>query len=130
MASAKSKLTLDDWHERLGHVSKDTLLKLGDAAIEDLDIKFCDHANDGNQPEPCTYGKQHRALFKSVSNRCSGPLERVDSKLCESHVVSMGGGKFVLTFTYNATNYGRLPNKNASKVLAAFKDYQACAEWS
>lgn len=128
----KSNLTLDDWHERLGHVSKDTLVKFGTNAIEDFDIKACDHSNDDNhQCESCAYGKQYRAPFKSISKSRSKPLERVDSDLCESNVVSMGGGKIVLTFTDNATLYGRvmiLPNKNASTVLAAFKDYQAWAE--
>ena len=133
IASAnRSNITLDDWHERLGHVSKDTLMKFGTNAIEDFDIKTCDHSNDDNhQCEPCAYGKQHRAPFKSVPKRRSKPLESVNSDLCESNVVSMGGGKIVLTFTDNATNYGRvmiLPNKNASTVLAAFKDYQAWAE--
>jgi hypothetical protein len=32
-SSTKSKPSLDDWHERLGHISKDTLIKFGNDAI-------------------------------------------------------------------------------------------------
>jgi hypothetical protein len=55
----------------------------------------------------------------------------VHSDLAEANVTSLGGGKYVLTFTDDATNHGIvfiLTNKNASTVLKAFKEYQAWAE--
>ena len=45
----KSNVTLDDWHERLAHSSKDTLIKFGSSAIEDFDINEC---NDSDADHP------------------------------------------------------------------------------
>jgi len=130
--TAKLKPSLDDWHERLGHISKDTLVKFGNDAIEDLEIspEDCGH-DDHKQCESCAYGKQHRLPFLPRTERRSKPLELVHSDLCESHVISMGGGRYALTFTDDATSYGRiyiLSNKKSSTVLKAFKDFQAWAE--
>jgi hypothetical protein len=62
-STTKANVTLNDWHERLAHVSKDTLLKFGKNAIEDLDIDSCDHSDtdesDNHQCEACAHGKQH-----------------------------------------------------------------------
>jgi hypothetical protein len=48
------------------------------------------------------------------------------SDLAEANVTSIGGGKYVLTFTDDATNHGSvfiLKNKSASMVLSAFQEY-------
>ena len=53
------------------------------------------------------------------------------SDLAEANILSLGGGRYVLTFTDDATAQGNvfiLSNKNASTVLNAFKEYQAWAE--
>src|SRR5437763_12079776 len=58
-------------------------------------------------------------------------LELVHSDLCECHITSLGGGRYVLTFTDDCTRHCRvyiLPNKSSSMVLAAFKEYQAWVE--
>ena len=47
---APKKLSLNDWHERLGHVSKNTLMKFGESAIEDLHL---DKSTSENQSSPC-----------------------------------------------------------------------------
>ena len=127
---APKKLSLTDWHERLGHVSKDTLVKFGDSAIEDLNLGPVD-SNPVDPCKPCIHGKQHRLPFPSRTGRRGKPLELVHSDLCESNVESIGGGKHVLTFTDDHTNYGMvyiLENKSSSTVLNAFKEYQAWAE--
>ena len=126
------KPMLTDWHERLGHVSKHILLKSSDA-IADLDLDFNDETNEDHQTpcESCILGKHARAPFPARSNRREKPLELVHSDLAEASVLSLGGGKYVLTFTDDATCQGNvfiLANKMASTVLNAFKDYQAWAE--
>jgi len=81
--------------------------------------------------EPCIYGKQHCNPFLSRNRRRGAPLELVHSDLCESNVISIRGGKHVLTFTNDMTNHGMiyiLPNKNSATILKAFKEYQAWAE--
>ena len=62
---APKKLSLTDWHERLGHVSKDTLLKFGDSAIEDLNLGPVDSNPADQTCKPCIHGKQHRLPFPS-----------------------------------------------------------------
>jgi len=61
---APKKVSLTDWHERLGHVSKNTLLKFGEP-IEDLDIDLEDRENEHQTPcEYCTQRKHARSPFK------------------------------------------------------------------
>ena len=136
-ASVASKsLTLTDLHERLAHVSKDTLLQYGQSAFEDLDltdlIDKSKYENQSSLPcKPCIFGKHHCSPFPPRRRRRGKPLELVHSDLCESDVTSHGGGKHVLTFTDDCTSHGMvyvLPNKSAPTVLKAFKEYQAWAE--
>src|SRR5271170_1847904 len=129
--AAPKKLSFTDWHERLGHVSKDTLAKFGDSAIEDLHLGLVEKSEDQHSCKPCIHGKQYCKPFPSRDRRRGKPLELVHSDLCESNVESIGGGKHVLTFTDDHTNHGTvyvLKNKNSSTVLDAFKEYQAWAE--
>ena len=130
---APKKLSVTDWHERLAHVSKDTLIKFGESAIEDLDLGIDEKSSDDQQQpcKSCIHGKQHRKPFPSRNRRRGKPLELVHSDLCEANVTSIGGGKQVLTFTDDHANHSMayiLPDKNASTVLNAFKEYQAWAE--
>ena len=134
--SSRNRVSLTDWHERLGHVSKDTLVKLGESAIEDLDLDLDhhDHSKDSTIQQPCKgcmHGKQPRQSFHSLGKRRDKPLELIHSDLSESHVISLGGGKYVLTFVDDCTRHCRayiLSNKSPSTVLKAFKEYQAWAE--
>jgi hypothetical protein len=73
-------------------------------------------------------GKHARTPFLPRTERQGKRLELVHSDLAEANVTSLGGGKYVLTFTDDATNHGIvfiLANKNALTVLKAFKEYQA-----
>jgi hypothetical protein len=81
--------------------------------------------------ESYVLGKHARTPFLVRTERRENPLELVHSDLAEANVTSLGGGKYVRTFTDDATNHGIvfiLANKNASTVLKAFKEYQAWAE--
>ena len=126
---APKKVSLTDWHERLGHVSKNTLLKFGEA-IEDLDIDPGDHEDEDEQQTPCescTHGKHARSRFKPRTEQRKNALELVHSDLTEANVTSIGGGKYVLTFKDDATSHGTvfiLANKQPSTVLKAFKPGQ------
>ena len=126
--------SLEDWHQRLAHVSKDTLIKFGDNIFADLTISECEGEHSSAQHcSSCEVGKHHRLPFHSIPKEKwhSKPLELVHSDLCECHVTSLGGGRYVLTFTDNCTRHCRvyiLPNKSSSMVLTAFKEYQAWVE--
>ena len=102
---APKKVSLTDWHERLGHTSKNTLLKFGNDAIEDLNLDpaECDNDEDHDTPcESCVTGKHARAPFKPRTERRKNALELVHSDLAEANVVSISGGKYVLTFKDDA----------------------------
>jgi transposase InsO family protein len=79
----------------------------------------------------CVLGKHARTPFPARTEHRENSLELVHSDLAEANVTSLGGGKYVLTFTDDATNHGTvfiLANKNALTVLNAFEEYQAWAE--
>ena len=65
------KASLTDWHERLAHVSKNTLLKFGESAIEDLELDPAERDDEEHQTpcESCVLGKHAHTLFKSRTER-------------------------------------------------------------
>ena len=130
--SKKPKASLKDWHERFAHVSKNAIIKFCPKAMADLDLNDVEITEDDkHQCESCAHGKQHRLPFPPVLTRKSKPLELVHSDLAECHITSLGGGKYVVGFTDDATRHHRayiLPNKQPQTVLRAFKEYQAWAE--
>src|SRR5579862_9604022 len=131
---APRKISLTDLHERFAHISKTTLLKFGVSAIADFpNIDAADREHEDHQTpcSSCVMGKHTRSPFPPRTKRRDRPLELVHSDLAEANILSIGGGKHVLTFTDDATDHGIvfiLDNKSASTVLSAFKEYQAWAE--
>jgi hypothetical protein len=128
-------VTLKDWHERFGHVSKEAIVKLVDLVkgldIVDDDDKTGEHEHD-HQCEPCIIGKHHRLPFKRVEHRSKKPLELVHSDLCgKFQVRSVGGGWYFISFIDDCTRLCRiyiLPNKEAKTIKAVFEAYRAWAE--
>jgi Pol polyprotein, beta-barrel domain len=125
-------VTITDWHDRLGHVSKTAILKLGDRVVG-LNLGPTDPEEfPGCQCGPCATGKQHRLPFEAVEVRADKPLELVHSDLCgEFPMKSLGGGRYFMTFTDDCTRYCRvyiLKNKEATSILGAFEEYRAWAE--
>jgi hypothetical protein len=60
--------SLEDWHQRLAHISKDTLVKFGDNTFADLTISECEGDHGSAQHcSSCEVGKHHRLPFHSVS---------------------------------------------------------------
>jgi hypothetical protein len=108
---------LMDHYERLTHVSKSTLLKSGEKAIADLHLDPADKANENHQCpcHSCIMGKHSRTPFLPHSNRRVKPLNLVHSDLAESHIVSTGGGKYVLTFVDDATHHSAVFMGKAKK---------------
>lgn len=124
------KPTLTDWHERLPHVSKNTLLQHGENAIAEFHVDVEEERSKDHQTpcESCVIGKHPRSLFPARTEWRQNALELVHSDPAEANVPSLRGGKYVLTFTDDATALGNvfiLANKNTSIVLNAFKEYQA-----
>jgi hypothetical protein len=130
---APKEVSLTDLHERLAHVNKNTLLKFGEKAIAGFHLDAADRTSEEHQApcQPCVLSKQSRTPFQSRSSRRVKPLDLVHSDLAESNMKSLGGGKYVISFIDDATQHATvfiIPNKNASTVPNAFKEYQSWAE--
>ena len=70
---------LDDWHERLGHVSREAILKLVDM-VDGLTVTEGGHL--GEDCEPCALSKYHQCPFEEVNRHSEEPLQLVFSDLC------------------------------------------------
>ena len=108
------------------------LIKFENNTIDDFDIEICDYLNDNHQCKVCIYDKQHRASFKSIKWHHNKSFELIHFDLYEINVVFLEDDKYILTFIDDCIRYDHvmlLSNKNASTILAAFKNYQAWIEW-
>ena len=122
---------LDDWHERLGHVSRNAIL---DCAKKDIveGLVVMEGGHLGEECEACAIGKHHRRPFAEVDKRCKDPLGLVHSDLCGKFPVEgLGGGQYFVTFTDDCTRFCKvyiLPNKSSATLTSVFQEYQAWAE--
>src|SRR5436190_4218765 len=120
---------LDDWHERLGHVSRNAILNIKDK-VEGLVVVKGGHL--GEDCEPCALGKHHRRPFQEVDKRREKPLELVHSDLCgQFPVEALGGGWYFVTFMDDCTRFCVvfiLKDKESRTLKKAFEMYKAWSE--
>jgi len=103
---AHSVQSKEVWHRRLGHIGND---RLNDMIKSDA-VKNLECKNSREQPslcESCVAGKMKREPFPSKSeSRSANPLELVHSDVCgKLECDSLGGAKYFVTFTDDATRY-------------------------
>ena len=106
------------------------LIKFDNNTINDFEINSYNHSivDNNHQYEFCTYDKQHHASFKSIKRHRNKSLELIHFNLCKMNIISLRNDKYILTFIDDCIRYDHvmlLSNKNATIILAAFKDYQA-----
>ena len=92
-----------DWHCRLGHVNYlNTIVKQNLVTGMSVDKVVMDE-----KCESCILGKMKRLSFPKKSNtRSSKPLELIHTDICgPMQVPSLGGSRYVLTFTDDFTRY-------------------------
>src|SRR5436309_13186209 len=120
---------LDDWHERLAHVSRDAILSFSDKVDG---VSMADGGHLGEDCEPCALGQYHRRPFEEVDRWSKHPLELVHSDLCGKFpVVALRGGLYFVTFIDDCTRLCRvyiLQDKKSATLAKVFKEYQAWAE--
>ena len=86
----------------------------------------CSSDDVNRECEACAQGKMHRIPFPKKSEKeTHQPLQLVRSDLCgPMNVDSVGGSKYVLTFTDDYTRYVTAYFiKNKSEVLSKFVEY-------
>ena len=106
-------------HCWLGHMSSDTMCR----AFPDIMIKvdkrklMCD---------ACEFGKHTRASYISKGHRSTMPFILVHSNVWTSHMVSISGMKYFVTFIdcYSRMTWVYLM-RHRSEVLKCFKDFGA-----
>jgi hypothetical protein len=123
-----AKVTPVIWHNRLGHLSKGALHKLGNIT---MDLKMDRHVEqvDTGVCEGCMKGKMHCLPFPTTST----VVENVGDIVCQDlkgpvRPKAVGGYSYAQIFTdrrSGATKVYLIKNKTQDTVLANFKEYEA-----
>ena len=119
--------TMSLWHDRYGHLNmKDLGLISKNEVVLGMKMSKVSLKSDAEGCEPCALGKMHRLPFPKVAQQKSTKLlEIIHSDLCgPMQVDSLGGSKYVLTFTDDCSRYSVVYFlKRKSEVLSKFQDY-------
>ena len=93
------------WHQRLGHLNVNDIRKLSQNNVI-VDLKSSNQGDKINC-ESCALGKMHQLPFPGEStSRADKAHQIIHSDLCgPMHVESMGGSRYLLTFTDDFSRY-------------------------
>ena len=121
---ATAKPSMEQWHCRFGHLNFGYVNKLAQGKL----VEGMNYSNGkvNQECEACAQAKMHRIPFpKQSTKKTSQPLELIHSDLCgPMNVDSIGGSKYVLTFTDDYTRYVTVYFlKYKSEVLSKFEEY-------
>ena len=120
------KASLEVWHCRFGHINYKYVNELSQKKM--VVGMNCSKDVGNQQCEACAKAKMHRVpVPKASQNKSSRPLELVHSDVCgPMNVDSIGGSKYVLSFTDDFTKYVTVYFlKNKSEVLSKFQEYES-----
>ncbi|KAM3955568.1 uncharacterized protein ACR2FA_010514 [Aphomia sociella] len=119
-------VSLQQWHERLGHVNIKTLREMVQyghiTAVKDSSDFFC---------EACVLGKQHRLPFKASKKSATIKNgDKIYSDLCGPlPTPSVSGARYFITFIDSCTRYVVVYFlKHKGEALEAFKRYVQMVE--
>jgi hypothetical protein len=121
---ASSKASLEVWHCRYGHINYKNINTLSQKKA--VNGMSCSEGNTHQQCGACAKAKTHQIpVPKQSSSKTTRPLELIHSDVCgPMNVDSIGGSKYVLTFTDDYSRYVTVYFlKNKSDVLKKFQEY-------
>lgn len=128
---SQRKVSLTDWHKRLGHLSFSGLEKLlKNNMVDGIDISSNDLVKQYEVCESCLAGKQSCKKFLSMQlPRSSRPLELVHTDVCGYMEQSTYDGyRYFVTFTDDFTHFTVVYLiKRKIDVFDRFKEYEAMA---
>jgi hypothetical protein len=123
--------SLDIWHARLGHIAKDSILRMmRSGMVKGMDVIGVNDADRSTYCPECEAASHHRNPIPSeTQTRSDQVLGRVFSDVCELQTVSSEGYKYFITFVDDFSRYLTVyPMKNKSDALDKFKEFLAEAE--
>lgn len=125
--SAGQKLSLMDWHRKLGHVNTESISKMCKSELVDglnvssfkkLDCEVCARCKITEESYP-----------KSTDNRSGELIYRIHSDVCEMPVHSFSGAKYFVTFIDDYSRYVKVfCLKSKSEVIVAWRQYKNLVE--
>lgn len=120
------------WHERLGHVSNQSFLKIKQHQMVE-DVNHIDNLSPANHTcEACIYGKQTRLPFSKTKSKIhvQRPLFIIHSDVCGPiSPITIDDKNYFVTFVDEFTHYTvTYLIKYKSEVLSVFKDFIAKGE--
>ena len=93
--SALNESSADLWHKKLGHISKERILRL----IKSEVLPHLDFTDLNNTCVDCIKGKQTKHVSKQATPRSSGLLDLIHTDICGLFdVPSWGGERYFITF--------------------------------
>jgi hypothetical protein len=128
--SVSSSASLDVWHKPLGHISKESILKMMRSEM----VKGIDVIGSTTQDGPtycveCEASSHHRNPIPSETHTCSDKVLGWFSNVCEVQIVTCEGYKYFITFIDDFSRFLTIyPIRNKSDALDKFKEYLAEAE--
>ena len=129
--TAHSDVTLDLWHQRLGHLNMPAVIQLlKHPLVADPPMELNTNADDCTC-EACVMGKQTRTpLPAAAQTRATRPLELVHVDLWgPARIQSLGGPTYFILIVDDYSRYTWIKLLNLkSEALDAFKEYVAWAE--
>ena len=120
-ANSGSNKNLELWHNRMGHLSKQKLLKMiNSGTAEGMENKI--EAKREEHCAPCQEGKQHRVSFKGEFSESVSIGEVIHSDFCGPlSVLSFGGAKYFVTFVDQRSRFLTTTSMQPkSQVLSKF----------
>jgi hypothetical protein len=115
------------WHQRLGHMNQDALLKLNNGLVSGIKFK---PSTEDKCCAICSKGKQSRLSFPKNGSRATDTLGIIHSDLCGiMECKSLGGANYFLTFIDDFTRKVFVYFlKSKSDVKELFDEYRALVE--
>jgi len=126
--SSSSRLSLETWHKRMGHLNvKDLVTACNNGVLRGIGIK---QPNEEMQCETCLKGKMTKLSFPINIQKSLDILEIIHSDVCgPMRQESLGRAKYFVTFIDESTRWCEvrfLRSKN--EVFNAFKEVKAMFE--
>jgi hypothetical protein len=129
--SITASASLDVWYKRLGHISKESILKMiRSGMVKDMDVIGSEAQAGPSYCAECEASSHHcNPIPSETHTRADQVLGRVFSDVCETQTVTREGFKYFITFVDDFSRYLTVyPMKKKSDALDRFKEYLAEAE--